>query len=122
MYEVVNPTLEILELLASDKTGAITTEDLARLVYSDQASVILVDGSTYVAVGVNRNELNVLAINGGGTKGWLNSVTKILNYLAIENNADTIAFMGRVGWKRKLDKFGYKQTGIIMKRKVKVGD
>jgi len=112
MIKIIQPTDEQLALLASDKTEAITLDELKTM----PLVVAEIDGKTLIAMLRKSNELWIVAIHGGRidwkpVTDWLDDVCKAAGCKAVR-------FMGRSGWKRRLAKLGYKQVGIIMKREV----
>ena len=117
MITVIEPTIEHIVNLASDRTGAITADELAQMLYGGTASLVSIDDKTFMAVFIKNQELWVVAVY-GGDEGWLEQAIEWLDTTATENQCKSVRLMGRKGWAKSLPKFGYEQVGIVMKKSV----
>lgn len=62
--------------------------------------------------------LRVVALGGEDMDEWLGDLLEYLYKWAEENNMDRIEHMGRQGWVRKLEPYGYKERYTFMTREV----
>ena len=117
MITVIEPTIEHIVNLASDRTGAISADELAQMLYSGNASLLSIDDKTFMAVFIKNKELWVVAVY-GGNEGWIDQANTWLDETASLNDCNSIRFMGRKGWVKALGSVGYNQTGVVMKKEI----
>lgn len=61
-----------------------------------------------------RPMLNVLFVGGTQMDKWLADLIDKLKRFAVHNNLNGIEMVGRNGWLRTLDKFGFEDKAIMM--------
>lgn len=103
--------------------GRQTVEDTFKLVASGDCHLWLmaIDGRI-VAAGVtearaypSRRILNVLFVGGSRMELWLQIFIDHLKRFAAHNNCDGIEMIGRKGWLKTLDRFGFRdQKAVLM--------
>jgi hypothetical protein len=107
---------------ALDKTDLGRLSDLDTDVLSGRALLWIIHGDGIESAGVTRLELTqhskvclIVAHGGGGADRWLHLLEGIENYAKAEE-CDSVRWVGRKGWKRKLPE--YREIGVVMERKL----
>jgi len=117
LITAIEPTIEAIQRLASDRTGAIGEDELAQMAFTGQCSIVAIDDHTIMAVCSKGGELWVLAVN-GGAEGWIAEANEWLDETAKTEGLPSIRFMGRNGWVKALKDFGYRQAGVVMVKEI----
>lgn len=65
--------------------------------------------------------LRVVALGGKDMKKWLSQLIEFLDTWAIEQKMDRVEQMGRDGWMRVLNEYGYKKRYTFMTKELSYG-
>tara|TARA_R110002167_G_scaffold1385_3_gene6326 strand:- start:844 stop:1293 length:450 start_codon:yes stop_codon:yes gene_type:complete len=88
------------------------------LTVDDEENII---GATTTSIYANRNLSVMEIIAHGGTSLDNTHLSEVMNSLeefAVENDCDVIRIVGRHGWKKVLDKYGYKEEHIVLEKEL----
>ncbi len=81
-------------------------------------------GATTTSIYANRNLSVMEIIAHGGTSldnTHLSEVMDSLEEFAMENSCDVIRIVGRRGWKKVLDKYGYRDQHVVLEKELSDG-
>tara|TARA_R110000751_G_scaffold233550_1_gene334477 strand:- start:63 stop:512 length:450 start_codon:yes stop_codon:yes gene_type:complete len=120
--------LPMLEKAAIRSNGRFKGEDFWAMVKDGRSQLWLttdsdenIIGATTTSIYANRN-ISVMEIMAhGGTsmsKEYLPEVMKELEDFAMDNRCDVIRIIGRRGWKRVLDAYGYRDQHIVLEKEL----
>ncbi len=116
------PHVRPMVCAAYDRTDLGLASDLDTDVLSGRALLWIVASERIECALVTRLEITqhskvcfICALGGAGAKSWLHLIEELETYAKAEG-CNSIRWMGRRGWKRKLPK--YREVGVIMERRI----
>ena len=122
-WHIVAPMIEPAlneELLLEDVYNKLLNEKMGLISISDDGEIVaacVVEFVTYPRI----RAMRVVALGGEKMKKWLSQLIEFLDTWAVENRMDRIEQMGRDGWTRVLDKYGYQERYTFMTKEYNYG-
>jgi len=108
---------EELDLL--DVYNKLMDETMALIVVSDNGiqAACVIEFVDYPKI----NAMRVVALGGQNMKKWLSQLIEFLDTWAVDQKVDRIEQMGRDGWLRVLNEYGYQKRYTFMTKEFNYG-
>lgn len=116
---LIEPALDE-EISIEDVYHKVMDEDMAIMSISDKGEIVascVCEFADYPKI----KALRVVALGGRGMKKWLSQLIEFLDTWAIEQKMDRVEQMGRNGWVKVLNEYGYKKRYTFMTKELNYG-
>lgn len=97
---------------AANILAKIAIEQCLILDVNEGQAVIAMEVST----GHEVRSMNLVACEGEGVDDWLESALFTCEEIARSQQCDFVSICGRVGWRRKIQKLGYREISTILRK------